>query len=63
MAKYFRTEDMEQMLLDYGVCSEEFLDGAICVGGYNQETMESVLYYKTAFPHFDLLLEEMEDEE
>lgn len=63
MAKYFPTEDMEQMLLDYGICSEEFLEGAICAGGYNQDTMERVLSYKTALRYFDQLLEELEEEE
>lgn len=63
MDRYFSREEMEQILLDYAICSTEFLDGAICAGGYNEDTMERVLFYKTGLRHFDQLLEEMEEED
>ncbi len=58
----YSVQDMEDILIEYGICSEEFLEGAVCVGGWNEETMERVLFYKTANRDFDQLLEELEEE-
>lgn len=56
-------QDMADILIEYGICSEDFVLGAICVGGRNVETMERVLFYNTGYRHFDRLLEDLEEEE
>lgn len=58
----YSVQDMEDILIEYGICSEEFADGAICVGGWNVETMKRILFYKTGFRNFDQLLQELEEE-
>lgn len=58
----YSVQDMEDILIEYGICSEEFVDGAVCVGGWNEETMERVLFYKTGYRNFDQLLEELEED-
>ena len=64
MKKRLTTEEMEQFLIDYGICSEDFLDGAICVGGVNRETFERVLFYHTGYRDFPTFIEsELEEEE
>ena len=60
MARRITVEDMEELLIDSPVCSGEFLDGAVCVGGYNRETMERVLYYCTGFRFFEDFIQELE---
>ena len=54
----YSVEEMESILLDYGICTEEFLDGAICVGGLNRETMERVLFYHTGYRDFPTFVED-----
>lgn len=58
----YSVQDMEDILIEYGICSEEFAEGAICVGGWNEETMQRILFYKTGYRYFDQLLEELEEE-
>ena len=58
----FSVQEMEDILIEYGICSEEFLHGAICVGGWNEETMERVLFYQTGYRHFVQLLEELDED-
>lgn len=58
----YSVKDMEDILIEYGICSEEFVYGAVCVGGWNVETMKRILFYKTGYRNFDQLLEELEEE-
>lgn len=51
------TERMEQILLDEVNVEESFLNGAICVGGYNRETMERVLFYMRGYRTFEQYLD------
>lgn len=55
-------DEMRQILLDYGICTEEYLHGAICVGGMIPQTFERVLEYHTGYNSFELYLEDMEEE-
>ena len=62
--EHYSVEEMESILLDYSICTEDFLDGAICVGGLNRETMERVLLYHTGYRDFTMFVEnEIEFEE
>lgn len=64
MKKRLTEEEMEQFLIDYGICTEEFLNGAICVGGFNHETLERVLFYNTGYRDFPQFIEsELEEDE
>lgn len=47
------TVDLMKQYLKEEVCSEEFIDGAVCIGGYNKDTMEDILYYHTGYSDFD----------
>lgn len=61
--KGLTVQDMEDLLLDLHICTEDFLDGAVCVGGYNRETMERVLEYYTAYRSFESFIEfELEED-
>lgn len=50
-------EMMYDELVNYGV-SKDFIDGAVCMGGWNEETMERVLFYNFGFRSFEQLYEE-----
>jgi hypothetical protein len=39
-------------LITNGICSTDFLQGALAVGGENKETYETVLYYITGYRDF-----------
>lgn len=55
-------DDMRKILLDYGICSEEYVNGAICVGGMIPQTFERVLEYRHGYNSFELFLEDMEED-
>lgn len=46
-------QEMYDLLLEYGVTTEEGLSIACAVGGCNEETMERVLFYKTGWRTFE----------
>lgn len=48
------TEEMWNMLIDMGV-SEETLQIVTDINGYNQQTMEDILYAKFGYRSFDQL--------
>ena len=56
-------EEMYDLLLEYGVASEEELGIACAIGGCNEETMERVLFYKTGWRTFEGWMGEVEGEE
>lgn len=58
----YSVEEMESILLDYAICTEDFLDGAICVGGFNRETMQRVLEYHTGYKNFTRFIEDETEE-
>lgn len=56
------TEDMMfEELMDMGI-SEDFIRGAICMGGYNEDTMLRVLFYHTGYRTFEQIFAEEEEE-
>lgn len=54
-------EEMFNILENFGI-SEDFISGAICMGGYNKETAERILYYCFGYSSFEQFLEENEEE-
>ena len=61
--KEITIDEMRGILLEYGICTQEYLNGAICVGGMIPQTFERVLEYHTGYNSFELYLEDMEEEE
>lgn len=45
----FTVDEMYDILKDCCGVSEEFLSGAIAVGGFTSETMNDVAYYKSGY--------------
>ena len=43
------TEDLYNALVEICGVSEEFISGAIAIGGFTKETMNSVAYYKSGY--------------
>ena len=60
MSKIFKTVDEEMTFLtEYAGATEDFLQGAIAIGGYNEETMNGACYYLTGYTTIDSYYEEM----
>lgn len=55
-------DEMFDLLEEYDIASDDFIKGAICMGGYNQETAERVLFYWTGWRSFEGFMSEFEDE-
>lgn len=56
-------QEMYDILVDYGVVTQDALDLAAAIGGCNEETMERVLFYYTGWRSFEGWLGEVEEEE
>lgn len=55
--------EMFAVLEDYGICSQDFIDGAICAGGYSEQTAERILFYHTGWDSFEGFLSQWDEEE
>lgn len=53
MTKRFDTDEMFAMLENHKIATDDFISGAICMGGYNSETAEQILYYHTGWRTFE----------
>lgn len=38
-----------ETILDYGIATEDFLKGAIVIGGYNKKTFNKVIYNNSGY--------------
>ena len=48
-------------LLEMGICTKDELQLITNINGYNDETMNAVIYAKTGYRHLDQLKEEGEE--
>ena len=53
------TEDMRLTLEIYGIASDSEIDLVGQINGWNEESMESILYVRTGYRTFDQFLEEV----
>ena len=54
---------MYDILKDYCGVSEEFISGAVAVGGFTKETMDNVAYYKSGYQTVEDWVDEIIEEE
>ena len=57
------TEEMYDYLMDVIGVSQETMSVVCCINGFNQGTMESILYATTGYRNFEQLEEDMEEED
>lgn len=61
----YTTNEMYDILVNRCGVSEEFINGAVAVGGFTKETMDSVAYYKSGYQTvedwLDIIVEEEEE--
>ena len=63
ISKIFKTVDEETIfLMEYVGTTEDFLQGAIAIGGYNEETMNGACHYITGYTTIDNYCEEIIEE-
>lgn len=59
----FTVEEMYDILVNRCGVSEEFISGAVAVGGLTKETMDSVAYYKSGYQTVEDWVNDIEEEE
>ena len=59
----FTADEMYDILKDRCGVSEEFLSGAIAVGGFTMEVMNDVAYYKSGYQTVEDWLDAINEEE
>ena len=59
----FTVDEMYDFLKDCCGVSEEFLSGAIAIGGFTKETMNSVAYYQSGYQTVEDWLDAITEEE
>lgn len=50
-------DERYDFLINNEIYTEDFLSGAIAIGSYNTDTLNSVLYYSTGYRDFDQYIE------
>ena len=55
-------EDLYNALVEICGVSEEFISGAVAVGGFTKETMNSVAYYKSGYQTVEDWVNDITDE-
>lgn len=59
----FTVDEMYDILTNCCGVSEEFISGAVAVGGFTKETMDSVAYYKSGYQTVEDWLDAIAEEE
>ena len=59
----YTTNEMYDILVNRCGVSEEFINGAVAVGGFTKETMDSVAYYKSGYQTVEDWLDTIVEEE
>ena len=59
----YTTSEMYDILVNRCGVSEEFISGAVAVGGFTKETMDSVAYYKSGYQTVEDWLDAIVEEE
>lgn len=52
-------DEMWDIFIDYGLCSEETLQVVTNINGYSEETMLSILYAVTGLRNFEQLADDL----
>ena len=59
----FTAEEMYDILKNRCGVSEEFISGAIAVGGFTRETMHDIAYYKSGYQTVEDWVDAIKEEE
>ena len=59
----FTVNEMYDILINYCGVSEEFISGAVAIGGFTKETMDNVAYYKAGYQTVEDWFDYIADEE
>ena len=49
------------LLIEYGIATQEELDLVTCINGYNMDTMNDVIYARTGYRNIEQLEDEPEE--
>ena len=52
-------DEVRDLLIEYGVATQEELELVTCINGYNMDTMNNVIYARTGYRDIDQLTEEI----
>ena len=55
--KNYKTEEIWDYLVEYGIATPEELHLVTCINGYSEDTMESVIYARTGYRSLEQLKE------
>lgn len=52
-------DEVWDLLIEYGVATQEELELVTCINGYNIDILNDVIYARTGFRNLDQLMEEV----
>ena len=52
-------DEVWELLIEYGVATQEELELITCINGYNMDTMNSVIYARTGYQNIEQLQDEI----
>ena len=54
-----KVDEVWDLLIEYGIATQEELELVTCINGYNMDTMNDVIYARTGYRDIDQLTEEI----
>ena len=52
-------DEVWDLLIEYGVATQEELELITCINGYNMDTMNSVIYARTGYQNIEQIQDEI----
>lgn len=62
MKNTYTADEMMDILVEVGV-DVNFINGAVCVGGHNEQTFERILFYHFGYQNFEGFMADVLDED
>ena len=54
-----KVDEVWDLLIEYGVATQEELELITCINGYNMNTMNSVIYARTGYQNIEQIQDEI----
>lgn len=57
----YSISEIWDLIIEYGIATQEELELVTCIEGYNIDTLECVIYVRTGYRNIEQFIEEVEE--
>lgn len=55
----YNINELWETIIEYGIATEEELQLVTCINGYNEETLNDIIYVRTGYRNIEQFIEEV----